>query len=356
MSLEFRVSNFEFRRAWFAEVVGRLRAAGRKIPRFARDGKSSGRHGGSDSSASFVGPKPESRDPQPETFFDTEFLRKLERLHLVAKRLSWAGAKGEHAASRKGFSLEFSDYRRYQHGDDLRYVDWNIYRRLERLLLKVFTAEEEMNIYLLIDTSRSMAEGAPAKLDYAKKVAAALGYIGLKNLDRLGGASFSTRLQAPLTLGRGRKQVLSLFRFLGKLSCAGETNLRAAIHSFTNLFPHPGFVVVISDLFDPAGWRAALEELTVKRYQLLVIHIVDEQETRPKPWGDIALVDVEGGRERKFFLDVDLVHRFQAELDRYFKEIEAVCASRRIDYLRTTTQVPFDEFVLQTLRRVSSVA
>ena len=115
-------------------------------------------------------------------------------------------------------------------------------------------------------------------------------------------------------------------------------------------------MVVISDLFDPAGWRAALEELTVKRYQLLVIHIVDEQETRPKPWGDIALVDVEGGRERKFFLDVDLVHRFQAELDRYFKEIEAVCASRRIDYLRTTTQVPFDEFVLQTLRRVSSVA
>jgi uncharacterized protein (DUF58 family) len=295
-------------------------------------------------------------DASPETFFDTEFLRKLERLHLVAKRLSWTGAKGEHAASRKGFSLEFSDYRRYQHGDDLRYVDWNIYRRLERLLLKVFTAEEEMNIYLLVDTSRSIAEGAPAKLDYAKKVAAALGYIGLKNLDRVGGASFSSRLQAPLTLGRGRKQVLSLFRFLTQLSCAGETNLRAAIHSFTNLFPHPGFVVVVSDLFDPAGWRAAFEELTAKRYQLLVIHVVDEEELRPKPSGDIALVDVEGGRERKFFLDADLVRRFQAEIDRYFKEIEAVCASRHIDYLRTTTKIPFDEFVLQTLRQVSSVA
>jgi uncharacterized protein (DUF58 family) len=298
----------------------------------------------------------ETPDSRPETFFDTEFLRKLERLHLVAKRLSWTGAKGEHAASRKGFSLEFSDYRRYQHGDDLRYVDWNIYRRLDRLLLKVFTAEEEVNIYLLVDTSRSMAEGAPAKLDYAKKVAAALGYIGLKNLDRVGGASFSSRLQAPLTLGRGRKQVLSLFRFLAQLSCAGETNLRAAIHSFTNLFPHPGFVIVVSDLFDPAGWRAALEELTAKRYQLLVIHVVDEEELRPKPWGDIALVDVEAGRERKFFLDADLVRRFQTEIDRYFKEIEAVCASRHIDYLRATTQVPFDEFVLQTLRQVSSVA
>ena len=86
--------------------------------------------------------------------------------------------------------------------------------------------------------------------------------------------------------------------------------------------------------------------MTAKRYQLLVIHIVDEQEAQPEAWGDVALVDVEGGRERKFFLDADLVRRFQAELAGYFKEIEAVCASRRIDYLRTTTQVPFDEFVL----------
>jgi uncharacterized protein (DUF58 family) len=300
--------------------------------------------------------QPDSRNPKPETFFDTDFLRKLERLHLIAKRLSWAGAKGEHAASRKGFSLEFSDYRRYQHGDDLRYVDWNIYRRLERLLLKVFTAEEEMNIYLLVDTSRSMAEGTPTKIDYAKKVAAALGYIGLKNLDRVGGAAFSARLHAPLTLGRGRKQILSLFSFLTKLSCASETNLRAAVHAFTHLFPHPGFVVIVSDLFDPAGWRAALEELAAKRHQLLVIHIIDEQELHPKPWGDVALVDVEAGRERKFFLDADLVRRFEMELDGYFKEIETVCANRRIDYLRTSTQVPFDEFVLQTLRQVSSVA
>jgi uncharacterized protein (DUF58 family) len=194
------------------------------------------------------------------------------------------------------------------------------------------------------------------KLDYARKVAAALGYIGLKNLDRVGGASFSMRLHAPLTLGRGRKQILNMFRFLSKLSSSGETNLRAALHSFANLFPHPGFVVIVSDLFDPAGWRAALEELTAKRYQLLVIHIIDEQETRPEPRGDVALVDVEGGRERKLFLDAALVRRYQIEIEAYFKEIETLCASRGIDYLRTTTSVPFEEFVLQTLRQVSSVA
>lgn len=325
--------------------------------------------------SSFKIRKPESRnvssaDPSPphlgadpsdtrklrgEIFLDADFLGKLERLRLIAKRLSWASAKGEHPSLRKGSSLEFSDYRRYQHGDDLRYVDWNVYRRLDRLLLKVFTAEEEMNVYLLIDTSRSMAEGAPAKIDYAKKVAAALGYIGLKNLDRVGGASFSSALRAPLTLGRGRKQVLSLFRFLSHLSCAGETRLDAAIHTFANLFPHPGLVVVVSDLFDPAGWRSALEELAKKKYQLLVIHIVDPQELKPESSGDVMMRDVENGRERRFFVDAQLKRRFQEELASYFAEIETVCASRGIDYLRTSTEVPFEEFVLQTLRRVSSV-
>jgi uncharacterized protein (DUF58 family) len=299
--------------------------------------------------------RPETRNPKPGTFFDAEFLKKLERLRLIAKRLSWANAKGEHSSPRRGFSLEFSDYRRYQRGDDLRYVDWNIYRRLDRLLLKVFTADEEMNVYLLVDASRSMAEGSPPKIDYAKRVAAALGYIGLKNLDRVGGASFSSALEAPLPLGRGRKQVLSLFSFLSKLSCQGETNLKSATHSFTHLFPHPGLVVILSDLFDPAGWRAALEELAINKYQLLVIHILDDQEMHPNPRGDVALNDVESRRERRLFLDADLVRRFQEELANYFTEIERVCSGRHIDYLRTTTQVPFEEFVLQTLRQVSSV-
>lgn len=288
-------------------------------------------------------------------FVDPEFLKKLERLRLIAKRLSWAGAKGEHPSSRKGFSLEFSDYRRYQRGDDLRYVDWNIYRRLDRLLLKVFTAEEEMNVYLLVDTSRSMAEGISPKIDYAKKVAAALGYIGLKNLDRVGGASFAANLGSPLTLGRGRKQILSLFDFLGKLSCDGETDLQVAMRSFSNLFPHPGLVVLVSDLLDPHGCRAGLEELAKKKHQLLVIHVLDEHELSPNPAGDVALLDVERGRERRFFLDAELVRRFQQELQRYFTEIESVCSGRNIDYLRTTTQTPFDEFVLHMLRQVKSV-
>lgn len=306
-------------------------------------------------SSSESGGKTEIPESEVQTFFDPEFLKKLERLRLIAKRLRWAVASGEHPSSRKGFSLEFADYRKYQRGDDLRYVDWNIYRRFERLLLKIFTAEEEMNVYLLVDTSRSMTEGTPPKIDYAKKVAAALGYIGLKNLDRVGGASFSSGRLLPLTLGRGRRQVLSLFSFLGKLSCGGETDLLEAVHSFSTLFPQPGLVVLVSDLFDPAGCCSALEELARKKHQLLVIQILDDGEINPKPAGDVSLLDIERGRERKFFLDGDLVRRYQQELQRYFEAIETVCSSRRIDYLRTTTSTPFDEFVLQTLRQANSV-
>jgi len=297
-----------------------------------------------------------------DTLLDADFLKKLERLHLIAKRLDWAGARGEHAASRRGYSLEFSDYRRYQRGDDLRYVDWNIYRRLDRLLLKVFTTEEELNIYLLVDASASMAwsggtaGGGAAKFGYAKKVAAALGYIGLRNLDRVGGAAFSSTLQTPLKLGRGRTQILRLFGFLNRLSSAGPTDLRAAMRKFTALFPQPGLAVVVSDLLDPAGWRAAVEELARKKYQVLVIHVLDEDELRPGLLGDVALVDAEGSRERRLLVDADLARRFEEELAGYFRDIETACASLGIDYLRTTTSVPFDEFVLKSLRQVASVA
>ena len=293
------------------------------------------------------------------TFIDPGFMKKLERLHLVAKRLNWNGAAGEHAASRKGSSLEFSDYRRYQRGDDLRYVDWNVYRRLDRLLLKVFTAEEEMNLYLLVDTSASMAGGSDpglAKIGYAKKVAAALGYIGLANLDRVGGAAFSATLHVPLRADRGRAQILRLFSFLEALSCGGATDLRAAIRRFAAVFPRPGLVVILSDLLDPHGWRSAVEQLTRHRHQVIVVHIVNDDDCEPGLSGEVTLVDAEGSRERRLYIDEALERRFRAELAHYFRDIETACAGLGIDYLRTTTRVPFDEFVLKSLRQTASVS
>ncbi len=168
-----------------------------------------------------------------------------------------------------------------------------------------------MNIYLLVDTSRSMAEGNAGEDRLRKRVAAALGYIGLKNLDRVGGAAFSSTLHTPLNLGRGRKQILRLFGFLAGLSCSGATDLRGAIHTFTKLVSpcRLGRDRQRSLRSRRAGaprsrnWRG-------KNYQVLLIHIVDEAGNAAPPAGDVALVDVEAGSERRFFLDAELVRRF----------------------------------------------
>ena len=289
------------------------------------------------------------------TFLEPEFLRKLERLRLVAKRISSARGKGEHLSGRRGSSLEFFDYRRYHKGDDFRYVDWNIYRRLERLLLKVFIGEEEMNIYLLLDASRSMMEGVPPKIDYAKSVAAALGYIGLTNHDRVGAASFSENVDSHLSLGRGRKQILALFKYLRELPCHGETDLRSSARSFSLRFPSRGLVVLISDLFDPQGCRAGFEEFMRKGYEVLVVHILDGSEIRLEPVGDTSIYDVESEREKRLFLDNTLVERFHEEVQRYLEETASFCRNNAMDYIRTTTETPFEDFVLRTLRQGRTV-
>jgi hypothetical protein len=147
-----------------------------------------------------------------------------------------------------------------------------------------------------------------------------------------------------------------LFGFLEGLSSAGPTNLRAAIQKFTALFPQPGLAIVVSDLFDPDGWRAAVEELARKRYQVLVIHVLDEEDVEPRILGDVALVDAEGRRERRLFVDAELARRFKEELAAYFREIESACAKLGAGYLRTTTSVPFDDFILKSLRQLGAVS
>ncbi len=288
-------------------------------------------------------------EAEAHRFLEPDFLARLDKLRLVAKRLSWGVTRGEHPTIRKGFSLEFSDFRKYSHGDDLRYVDWNVYGRLERLLLKVFTAEEEITVYLLLDASLSMAQGDPAKLEFAKNVAAALGYIGLKTHDRVGAMGFAGDVEAQLPPARTRRQILSLFHFLEELTPAGRTNLESSMKTFTRQYPRPGLVVLFSDLLDVAGCRAGLEELARKRHDVLVVHVLGEGENRLEADGDMSLVDVESDRERRVFLDRDLAERFHRELEAYFDGTRRFCESQAMDYRRTTSAVPFDDFVLRYL-------
>src|SRR5437763_13550526 len=136
-----------------------------------------------------------------------EFLHRLEQLELVSRKIFSGRMKGERRSKRKGQSVEFADYRNYVVGDDLRFLDWNLYARLDRLFIRLFMEEEDLHVYILIDNSLSMDFGAPTKLHYAKQVAAALGFIGLVNMARVVLEAFNDRLTHSLRPARGRRSL-----------------------------------------------------------------------------------------------------------------------------------------------------
>src|SRR5437588_8202963 len=170
-------------------------------------------------------------DASTPPLLDPEFLARLEQLELVSRKIFLGRMKGERRSKRKGQSVEFADYRNYVVGDDLRFLDWNLYARLDRLFLRLFLEEEDLHVYLLIDNSLSMSFGSPTKLHYAKQVAAALGFIGLVNLDRVVVEAFNDRLVQSLPPLRGRRSMWRLMEFLQKLEPAGPSDLAKSLRS-----------------------------------------------------------------------------------------------------------------------------
>ncbi len=283
--------------------------------------------------------------------FDETFLKRLDALSIVSRRVVTGRAKGERRSFRKGAGVEFQDYRPYVSGDDLRYVDWNIYSRLDKLLLKLFVEEEDLCLHLLVDGSASMAFGQPPKLDYALQVAAALGYIGLANLERVALAHFSNALTRMLRPRRGRGQILPLLDFLSTVEAKGSTNLNGCLANYALRSRVPGVAVVLTDLLDPGGYADGLKELLRRRFEVFLLHVVSEEELHPPLRGDLTLLDAEGGASREVSVDRGALEQYQRRLQDHFAEAERFCARHRIDYLRTSTAVPFQDLILRHLRR-----
>jgi uncharacterized protein (DUF58 family) len=283
--------------------------------------------------------------------FDQEFLRRLDELSIVSRRVSIGQSKGERRTLRKGSGVEFTDYRPYTVGDDLRYVDWNIYSRLDKLVLKLYVEEEDLCLHLLVDGSGSMSFGEPPKLDYALRVAAALGYIGLTNLERVALGLFtngSTQMLRPL---RGRGQILPVLDFLSNVEAKGATTLNASLAHYALRSRTPGVAVVLSDLLDPGGYADGLKALLQRRFEVLLVHLVCEEELDPLLAGDLTLVDAEGGATRQVSVDRRALDQYRGRLQAHFAEAERFCARHGIDYFRTSTAVPFQDLILRHLRR-----
>src|SRR5216684_181164 len=172
-------------------------------------------------------------ETQTQPLLDPEFLARLEQLELVSRKIFLGRLKGERRSKRKGQSVEFADYRNYVVGDDLRFLDWNLFARLERLFIRLFLEEEDLHFYILIDNSLSMDFGTPTKLHYAKQVAAALAFVGLVNMDRVVIEVFNDRLVQSMPAVRGRRSLWRVMDFLQKLQPAGPSNLRESLRNFS---------------------------------------------------------------------------------------------------------------------------
>jgi uncharacterized protein (DUF58 family) len=281
--------------------------------------------------------------------FDEEFLKKLEYLHIVSRKVFAGAARAERHSTKVGQGVEFADHRNYAAGDDLRYIDWNVYGRLDRLLLRLFEEEEDLWIYFLLDASASMRFGAPPKFDYARRVVAALSYVGLANLDRVSIASFNDTLGTRLDPTRGKGQIFKVLDFLRGARAQGRTATAQAMQAFVHRSKRRGLAVVVSDLYDPA-YEEGLNFLRFHRFDPYVIHLADPAEARPQLKGDVELVDAETGALRTVTVTPRVLARYERAHDAWLRRAEEFARAHAVPYFRAPTDVPFEELVLRIFR------
>lgn len=281
---------------------------------------------------------------------DAAFLKKLERLSLASRRPFAGQMKGEKRSVKRGTSIEFADYREYTPGDDLRYVDWNTAARLGKMFLKLFVEEEDLYLALLLDTSQSMDFGSPKKCDYCVRLAAALGYIGLTNYDRVSVQTFAANVGTPMPTQRGKAGVWPFFRYLESIETGGSTSFATSLKRYASTVRNKGVAVVLSDFFDP-DWQAGLKALLSRGFQVAVLHVLAEDEIHPTLLGDLRIIDSETGESKEMSVNPQLLSRYQHSFDSFCSEIETFCHRYGIDYLRASTSFPFDDLVLKYMRQ-----
>ncbi len=294
-----------------------------------------------------------SRDPRVADrsgLFDDRFLKTLEHLHMVSRKVFSGNLRAERRTRKVGSGIEFADHRTYSRGDDFRYIDWNLYGRLDKLLLRLFEEEEDLHIYILIDCSDSMAIGTPPKMHYAMKVGAALTYVGLANLDRVAIMPFGDRLLGRLPPSRGKNRIFRVFEFLRSCNIGGKTDLADCMKTFVAQNKRRGLAVLISDFYDPEGFEQGLNTLRYNKFEPFVLQVYDKREAEPHLHGDLALVDCETGETREVTVSRSLLEAYSKEHERYCEELEEFCTKKALPFFRTHTAIPFEELILRIFR------
>ncbi|MBI4568420.1 MAG: DUF58 domain-containing protein [Planctomycetes bacterium] len=284
-----------------------------------------------------------------------EFLRSLARLDLASKKIVRGGATGERRSRKKGASVEFADHKPYSPGDDLRFIDWNVYGRLDRVFVKLFLEEEDRLIHVLLDASGSMRYGAPDKHLFARRAAAALAFLALSHGDRVGVAAFSTSVDRAFPPVRGKPSLSRLLRFLEDLPAAGGTAINAACRKFALGTPRRSLVILLSDFLDPAGYEPGLADLATRHCDAAVIQVLAPEEDNPTLAGDLRLVDLEEGARVDVSLSAPLLRAYRRRLDALRAGLAAFCRRRGIALATVRTDMPLHDLVFGSLRKAGLV-
>jgi uncharacterized protein (DUF58 family) len=286
--------------------------------------------------------------------FDDEFQRKLESLALVSRRVFAGRMRAERRSKKKGSGVEFADHRAYAPGDDFRFVDWNVYQRFGRLLVRLFEEEEDLSIYFIVDCSASMAFGSPSKFDQARRLCAALAYVGLANLDRVTVVAASERRGPLMASTRGKNRIFKVFQYLTQLEAVGVTDLSASLKTFVAQHKRRGLAILISDLYDPAGFEAGINVLRYNKFEPYVLHLVEPSaafQGHDGILGDVNVYDCETGEEREVTVTEQVLRNVQQAHEEYASAIARFCTRSHVPYFAAPADVPFDELVLRVLRR-----
>ena len=303
----------------------------------------------------------------PPSLLTPELLRRLEQFQLLAARRAKSSARGERRSRARGQSVEFADYRTYVHGDDFRYLDWNLYGRLERLFLKLYEEERELPVRIFLDASESMTFGEPRKFDFARQVAAAVGYVALSGFDRVSvipfpqltseagsdPAALNAELAArgALRSVRGKRSAIQFFQNLSALTAGGAANLNEALRRGALEARQAGLAVVLSDFLDPAGYEAGLTALVGRGFQVDLVQILAPDELSPGTFGDLRLVDSETGATQEVTFGRYRLKRYQQTVQNFIQRLREFCQARGINFFTVSSKTPLEELLLRQLRK-----
>jgi len=290
-----------------------------------------------------------------QPIIDRDFLEKLERLSLHWQQ-PFGGLVGGHQRSRSpGPGQEFLDHRHFHHGDDPRAVNWRAYLRLEKLILKMFQVEPRVPVRMLLDVSRSMATGASSKFDYARRLAAALCYIGLIRLDAITVQPFSDRLGDPFLCSGGRQRLAETVNRLTALTPGGRTSYQKVVREFSSAGLPRGLLIVISDFLDEDDCIRPLQYLADSGHELLLIHLWAEEDRTP-PWdGELELAHAETGERLEIDFGPEAREAYTAAFDRWARTLQEAMVRKGGRYAGIPTSMPVETAIFGPLAAVGAV-